>query len=235
MLNALQSPPFEPLHQISLEFLTLKTTFLLALASGSRRSEIHALDIGQGRIQWLQHQVVLRTHPKFIAKNQVLGSVASPIIIKDLATLVGRDRKERLLCPVRSLKWYCNRTKDIRGDRTRLFIPWKSDKMDCTTADISKWIVNTIKVAYSSSTADTQALSKVTAHEVRAVATSWALWAGVSIKSVIEAGTWHSQNSFISFYLWDMAQEAVRMSALGPISSAQNVAMPFSVETPSTN
>ena len=94
-------------------------------------------------------------------------------------------------------------------------------------ADISKWIVNTIKVAYSSSTADTQALSKVTAHEVRAVATSWALWSGVSIKSVIEAGTWCSLNTFISFYF--------RMSTLGPISSAQNVAMPFSVETPSTN
>ena len=34
--------PFEPMKDTDLKHLTLKTAFLLALASGKRRSEIHA-------------------------------------------------------------------------------------------------------------------------------------------------------------------------------------------------
>ena len=36
-------PPFQPPRTISRKFLSLKTVFLLALASGRRGSEIHAL------------------------------------------------------------------------------------------------------------------------------------------------------------------------------------------------
>ena len=37
----LTKDPFEPLHKASLKHLTLKTVFLLVLASGKCRSEIH--------------------------------------------------------------------------------------------------------------------------------------------------------------------------------------------------
>ena len=37
-----QKAPFEPMKDTDLKHLTLKTAFLLALASGKRRSEIHA-------------------------------------------------------------------------------------------------------------------------------------------------------------------------------------------------
>ena len=42
VLHQLTKPPFEPLRNASLKHLTFKTVFLLALASGKRRSEIHA-------------------------------------------------------------------------------------------------------------------------------------------------------------------------------------------------
>ena len=42
VLHQLTKAPFEPLGESSLKHLTLKTVFLLALASGKRRSEIHA-------------------------------------------------------------------------------------------------------------------------------------------------------------------------------------------------
>ena len=42
VLNELTKAPFEPMKDTDLKHLTLKTAFLLALASGKRRSDIHA-------------------------------------------------------------------------------------------------------------------------------------------------------------------------------------------------
>ena len=42
VLNELTKAPFEPMKDTDLKHLTLKTAFLLALAPGKRRSEIHA-------------------------------------------------------------------------------------------------------------------------------------------------------------------------------------------------
>ena len=42
VLNELTKAPFEPMKGTDLKHLTLKTAFLLALASGTCRSEIHA-------------------------------------------------------------------------------------------------------------------------------------------------------------------------------------------------
>ena len=41
LIRSFQLERFEPIHSIELKFLTLKTVFLVALASGRRRSEIH--------------------------------------------------------------------------------------------------------------------------------------------------------------------------------------------------
>ena len=43
VLQSLLKPPFEHIAKCELKFLTLKTVFLVALASGRRRSELHAL------------------------------------------------------------------------------------------------------------------------------------------------------------------------------------------------
>ena len=42
VLHQLTKAPFEPIKEASLKRLTFKTVFLLALASGKHRSEIHA-------------------------------------------------------------------------------------------------------------------------------------------------------------------------------------------------
>ena len=43
VLQALSKPPCEPLREASFKHLTLKTVFLLAMASAGRRSELQAL------------------------------------------------------------------------------------------------------------------------------------------------------------------------------------------------
>ena len=71
VLKELTKAPFEPMKDTDLKHLTLKTAFLLALASGKRRCEIHAwvankvLNLGQ----W--EKVALFPSLDFIAKNQL--------------------------------------------------------------------------------------------------------------------------------------------------------------------
>ena len=102
-----------------LKHLTLKTAFLLALASGQRRSEIHAWVANKvsNLAQW--EKVALFPSSDFIAKNQLAreGSQSvSPVTIPALTTIVDRQFKEdRALCPVRALRFYLDRTKDLRG------------------------------------------------------------------------------------------------------------------------
>ena len=99
-----------------LKLLTLKTAFLLALASGKRRSEIHACkvsNLGQ------RGKVALFPSSDFIAKNQLAresSQSVSPVTIPALTTIVDRQFKEdRTLCPVQALRYYFDRTKDLRG------------------------------------------------------------------------------------------------------------------------
>ena len=97
VLNELTKAPFEPMKDTDLKHLTLKTAFLIALASGKHRSEIHAwvtnkvFNLGQ----W--EKVVLFPSSDFIAKNQLAreGSQrVSPVTIPALTTIVDRQFKE---------------------------------------------------------------------------------------------------------------------------------------------
>ena len=87
-----------------LKQLTLKTAFLLALASGKRRSKIHENKVSNLG-QW--EKVALFPSSDFIAKNQLAreGSQSvSPVTIPALTTIVdGQFKEERTLCLVQAL------------------------------------------------------------------------------------------------------------------------------------
>ena len=113
--NELTKAPFEPMKDTDLKHLTLKTAFLLALASGKHRSEIHAWVANKVSNLGQWEKVALFPSSDFIAKNQLAreGSQSvSPVIIPALTTIVDRQFKEdRTLCPVRALRYYLDRTK----------------------------------------------------------------------------------------------------------------------------
>ena len=146
VLNELTKTPFGPMKDTDLKHLTLKTAFLLALASGKRRSEIHAWVANKVSNLGQWEKVALFPSSDFIAKNQLAreGSQnvtipalttivdrqfkedVSPVTIPALTTIVDRRFKEdRTLCLVRALRYYLDRTKDLRGSRSLLFIPFK--------------------------------------------------------------------------------------------------------------
>ncbi|XP_060082152.1 uncharacterized protein LOC132561440 [Ylistrum balloti] len=54
VLLRLTRSPFSPMGEASLKWLTLKTLFLLVVASAARASELHALSVEQDHIRWEQ-------------------------------------------------------------------------------------------------------------------------------------------------------------------------------------
>ena len=118
VLHQLRKAPFEPLREASLKHLTFKTVFLLALGSGKRRSEIHAWQHKNIRHQSDWSKVSLFPSPSFLSKNQLAKegpeSVA-PVVIPALAPTPDKSLKsDRSLCPVRALRYYLDRTSDLR-------------------------------------------------------------------------------------------------------------------------
>ena len=133
VLQSLLKPPFEPtrIAKCELKFLTLKTVFLVALASGRRRSELHALCFDSHHFRQNQDQsmVTLYTDLDFVAKNQALDAVAEPI-------------KSTV-------------TPECRKGRKKLFISYKPAKSDeIKRATISSWICKLIRLAYESEGSD---------------------------------------------------------------------------------
>ena len=132
-----------------LKHLTLKTAFLLALASGKCRSEIHAWVANKVTNLGQWEKVALFPSSDFIAKNQLAresSQSVSPVTIPALTTIVDRPFKEdRTLCPVRALRYYLDRTKDLRGSRSVLFISFKKGHTsDVRPATLSSWLKQTL-------------------------------------------------------------------------------------------
>ena len=232
VLNEFTKAPFEPMKDSDLKHLTLKTAFLLALASGKRRSEIHAWVANKVANLGQWEKVALFPSSDFIAKNQLAreGSQSvSPVTIPALTTIVDRQFKEdRTLCPVRALRFYLDRTKDLRGSRSLLFISFKKGHTsDIRPATLSSWLKQTILLCYKQ--ADQQALDlvQVKAHDIRAFAASKAFYGGVSVDQIMQACHWKAHNTFTNFYLKDLTwSDTDNNMYLGPVVTAQQVLDP---------
>ena len=153
VLNELTKAPFEPMKDTDLQYLTLKTAFLLALASDKRCNKIHAWVANKVSNLGQWEKVALFPSSDFITKNQLSreGSQSvSPVTIPALSTIVDRQFKEdRTLCPVRALRYYLDRTKDLRGSRSLLFISFKKGHTsDIRPATLSSWLKQTILLCY---------------------------------------------------------------------------------------
>ena len=149
VLVCLQKTPFEPLDKASKFHVTIKTAFLLALATAKRCSEIHALAMDSQHLRFNQSDgsVSLILKFGFLAKNQLPSVKPDPIVVPSLARICKWEHTDRLLCPVRALKFYLKMTSSYRQNRTRLFLPIKGNK-DISKDTISRWISYTVKLAY---------------------------------------------------------------------------------------
>ena len=228
VLHQLTKVSFEPLKEASLKHLTFKTVFLLALGSGKRRSEIHAWQHKNIIHQSDWSKVSLYPSRSFLSKNQLAKegpeSVA-PVVIPALAPTLDKSLKsDRSLCPVRALRYYLDRTSDLRQNKELVFVSFKKgfDK-DISPATISSWIKQTVILCYELSDHQAHTLHQIKAHDVRAFAASKAFQSGVSLEQIPTACHWKSHNTFAQFYLKDVAWADSELYHMGPVVAAQQI------------
>ena len=222
VLEELSKPPYEPLREASLKHLTLKTVFLLAMASAGRRSELHALRFDQNYIQFKPKGagVTLYFSPEFMRKNQKPNQVNDPWYIPAVPT--GKSEFGAPNCPVRPLRYYhryLTEHPELRKDRRHLFVAGK----ELSASTISRWICTTIDDSHAAIQNSRNLSGSVKAHEVRAVATSFQLFNKVDLHSVMKAGRWSSGGTFTSFYLRDLCPQADSLQRAGPIVAAGDI------------
>jgi hypothetical protein len=228
VLRSLQEAPYEPIASADLKYLTFKTLFLIWLAAGARRGEIHALDTKKVLQYENWQKVTIGPNPKFLPKNHKYQSGRKRFqgfTIEGLKHRVGPDlQKDYSLCPVRALRFYLDRTKDVRKDTTQLFISLQNRVNRAVGKNtIASWVKQTILHAYRHCSEEEIRNLKVSSHEVRALAMSTAFYGNTSIDDIISAGRWANQTTFTSFYLRDMSTDLEGIFHLGPVVVGQQV------------
>ncbi|KAK0134652.1 Neuronal acetylcholine receptor subunit alpha-10 [Merluccius polli] len=188
VLDALCLPPFEPLAQAELKWETAKTAFLLAITSGRRVGELHALSVSESCLRWNSDGsgVTLWPNAAFLPKVLSPSNLNRPIHLAQFTPPAGEE-KSGLLCPVRALRVYVSLTTSMRRSE-QLFLCYGGPKKGCALSKqrLSHWVVDAITQAYRHSGRPLP--SGVRCHSTRAVATSWAALRGVPLQDICDAG-----------------------------------------------
>lgn len=198
VLTTLSLPPYEPMHNSTLELLTYKTLFLIAAASARRRSELHALTTKKGFIRFSQSGVFLIPDPSFLTKNETISFTPGEIYLPSISSASSISEDKRV-CPVRALKWYLEKTKLIRTSE-RLFLIPRSPFNPASKDTLSRWLVKLI-------TPHSSPDDPVHAHQLRAHASSKAWFSGVSLDNILRAAAWKTPSTFVACYLSDVISQ----------------------------
>ena len=191
VLHQLTKAPFKPINEASLNHLTFKTVFILALGSGKCRSEIHTWQKKNIRHQSDRSKVSLYPAPSFPSKNQLAkegpDSVALVVIPTLAPTLDKSLKSHRSLCLVRALHCYLDGTSDLRQNKELVFVSFKKGfHKDISPATISSWIKEIVILCYELSDHQAHTLHQVKAHDVRAFAASKAFQLGVTLEQICD-------------------------------------------------
>ena len=100
---------------------------------------------------------------------------------------------DRKLCIVTHLQEYINRTKEIRGSNSQLFLSYIKPFRPVTKATIARWV----KMVLNDAGID---ISTYSAHSSRAAATSHAKQQGLSLSEIMKTAGWTSSSVFERFY-----------------------------------
>ncbi|XP_041429632.1 uncharacterized protein LOC121397238 [Xenopus laevis] len=205
VLRALQGPPFEPLATIPLTWLTWKVVFLIAISSARRVSELSALSCQSPFLIFHSDRAVLRTTPSFLPKVISEFHINQDITIPSFCPRPKSPKEVALhaLDPVRALKFYLDRTKDIRKSSSLFVLLSGAHKgSPASKTTISRWIREAIRRAYVAKGKSPP--MNLRAHSTRGISTSWAFRNRASAEQVCKAATWASLHAFTKFYKFEV-------------------------------
>ena len=223
VLQSLTGAPYEPLRTCEERFLAQKTLFLLALASAKRIGELHALSYRVSHTRdWGEVSFPFVTG--FVAKTQDPSSLAPRFEGFTVPALPNerKNRNGRLLCPVRAVKVYLDRTASHRPRCERLFVTAGRSKKEIAKTTVSFWLRKTISCAYELS-GTALPVPAPRARETRGIAPSILFRKNFAVDQVLKAGTWRRHTTFTRHYLRDIAHKSLDTFHLGPVVAAQSV------------
>ncbi|KAL0162049.1 hypothetical protein M9458_041445, partial [Cirrhinus mrigala] len=199
-LQGLREAPFEPLASVELKHLSLKTALLIALASIKRVGDLQAFSVDETCLEFGpgDSRVILRPRPGYVPKvpttpfrDQVVNLQALPLEEADLASA--------LLCPVRALHIYVDRTRHFRRTEQLIVCFRGQQKGNAVSKQrLAHWVVDAISLSYQNQ--GEPCPLGVHAHSTRSVASSYALAHGASLADICRAAGWATPNTFARFY-----------------------------------
>ena len=219
ILQNLTGALYEPLRTCKERFLSQKTLFLLALASAKRIGELHALSYRVSHTRdWGEVSFA------FVAKTQDPSSLAPRFEGFSVPALPNaqKNRNGRLLCPVRAVKVYLDRTASHCPRCERLFVTAGRSKKEIAKTTVSFWLRKTISRAYELS-GTALPVTAPRARETRGIAPSILFRKNFAVDQVLKAGTWRRHTTFTRHYLRDIAHKSLDTFHLGPVVAAQSV------------
>ena len=164
--------------------------------------------------------ISLRPNSSFLPKVVSDRHVNIPFILSayDLPAVAGESEPPSgMLCPVRALAAYVERTRSVRTT-DQLFVCYGERVLGAglSKQKLSHWIMDTITTAYS--LAGMPVLGSVVAHSTRGVAASWALLRGGPLTDICAAAGWASYCNFNRYYrvMWHLPLRLVQRSWASP-------------------
>ncbi len=195
VLSALKGDPFGPLQSVELKFLSLKTVLLAALATVKRVGDLQAFSVDDSCLEFGpgNSHIVLRPRPGYVPK------VPTTLVNLQALPWEEADPAIALLCPVRALRIYVDRTQSFRTSN-QLFVCFGGQQKGKAVSKqrLTHWIVEAIVLAYQARCLPCPL--GVRAHSTRGIASSWALARGTSIADICKAAGWATPNTFARFY-----------------------------------
>ena len=193
---------------------------MLALASAKRIGELHALSYRLSHSRgW--SEVSFSFIPGFVAKTQDPSSLAPRFEGFTVPALPNarNNLNGKLLCPVRAVRCYLDRTSAHRPRCERLFVTaGRSKKISKTT--VSFWLRKSVSRAYQLSGTE-QPVPAPRAWETRGIAPSLLFKKNFAVDQVLKAGTWCRHTAFTRHYLRDIAHRSLDTFHLSPVVAAQ--------------
>ena len=214
--------------------LTLKVVFLLALATGKRRSEIHALDREVGKVGDTWDAVRLRPRADFLGKTHFATGGAgtfSEIVVPAITAADGYELADLSLCPVRTLQIYLTESNKYRSEgQQRLIISYVKNKVDdIKKQTVSNYLKLVVERAYAASAGDVevQQLYQMKAHDLRGIAASLKASRNATMGEILSSGVWQSASTFLKHYVKHFSRDELsNLYSLGPFVAAEKVIAP---------
>ncbi|KAI2646487.1 Multidrug resistance regulator 1 [Labeo rohita] len=112
VLEALCKPPFEPLEEIPIRFLTIKTVLLLALTSLKQVGDLQDLSVAPSHLEFSPGNINAFLYPRPGYVPKVPTHPPQPVVLQAFCPPPFREpdqQKLNCMCPVRALDAYVHR------------------------------------------------------------------------------------------------------------------------------